>query len=89
MNPSEPLLNSDRVAVIDLISRVRFQWQSSHGICIICNEEGETLELTAFVFYPGRNIHGQVCEIRSAWSQQFCRSCINSFFPAGDLTGYS
>jgi len=80
---------ADRVAVIDLISRVRFQWRSARGTCTVCGEESETIEITAIAFYPGRNIYGQVCEIQSAWAQQFCRVCINSFFPTGDLAGYS
>ena len=58
-------------------------------MCIMCREESDTVEITAFVFYPGRNIYGQVCEIRSAWSQHFCRACMNSFFPVGELIGYS
>ena len=82
-------LISDRVAVVDLIHRVRFEYRSAQGTCVICGEERNTVEISAFIFYPGRNVYGVVCEIRSVWSQQFCQMCINSFFPVQDLIGYS
>ena len=47
------------------------------------------MEISAFIFYPRRNVYGVVCEIRNVWSQRFCQMCINSFFPTQDLIGYS
>lgn len=74
-------LTSDRVEIIDQIKLVRIGVKSSEpGVCRICGEDEETVEIVVAVFYSGRDTLGRVCMIESRWTQQFCQYCLNQLF---------
>jgi hypothetical protein len=89
MTETEVDLTSDRVVVVDQIHSVRFRAGSTQGAYVLCGEDGPTVEIAAFIYYPGHDVHGIPCEVESVWSQHFCQTCIKSFFPTEDLVGYS
>jgi len=79
--PAKDDPTSERVEVVDQIVNVRIGIrQVGLGVCVICGEDEDVVEVYAAVYYPGRDTLGRKCMIESTWSQHFCSYCINSFF---------
>jgi len=69
--PEEPEAVSE-----EIIRSVGFTVEGvEEGRCIRCKEEGAVIQLTALIYYPGRNSAGQTCVIESRWTVQYCSFC--------------
>lgn len=63
--------------VEESIKKVGFKLDPVEGQCVRCNEEGLVIQVTALVYYNGRDKFGVPCTVESKWSVQYCEWCLN------------
>lgn len=72
---SEELVVEEENVEEELVRSVGFKVEGAEGKCTRCKEEGPVIQLTALVYYPGRNSVGQTCVVESRWIVQYCSFC--------------
>lgn len=73
---SEEIAIADEEMGEEIIKKVGFTLRVVEGQCCRCKEEGEVVEITAFIYYPQRNEVGQMCVAESRWNVQYCEWCM-------------
>lgn len=73
---SEETVEDSGVESEELVKSVGFTVEGvEEGRCIRCKEEGSVIQLTALIYYPGRNSAGQTCVVESRWTVEYCEFC--------------
>lgn len=61
----------------ELIKKVGFKLDAVEGKCVKCEEEGPVINVTALIYYEGRDKFGRPCVVESRWGVKYCEYCLN------------